>query len=413
MIAPYKLKPSAGVTPLQTYTDDADLLGVQTGVWQIYPQMYYYDGYTYQGATKNVSNRDPILLRFNQRDNSVIHVDVGTIDNFDPIFHQRPIPIEYNGFIYVIQVNGHGQDIKIWKSNTTDVADGFTLDTTISDNNYGYINLHKRSDDSIIIGSRLTTQTPYNYGHVLVRSSDWSTFSSVITTDPDYATTNHRHYMMLPLEYGTNTWLYVGIMSRNDSGNQYFSQGYYKTQDFNTFYSLDETFNKNVASTTPVTDAEVETNFNIIGSTASDTVRVQASNGCVIDDVIYGSYFDNVTDNYWRFYKITGMGVKTEYECTIVGLDTDRVTDTNSAITITYNGNNLVWSFDGAIYTCDLEFNNQKLVFQATDTDGNDLTNNIYPMSNIQDVNGRYALFIGGGGVGTARYYITSDKFIR
>lgn len=392
------------------YTENENLLGVANGVWQVYPMTIWDNSYTYIGATKDVLNRDPILCRYDSITDTMVSVAVGTIDNFDPIFHQRPIPIVgVDDHVYVFMINGHGTQMKVWKSNTKDILDGFTLHHTTSRSDLGYLNIEQADNFRIKLGFRKTTGSP-NYGHIVARATDlnYNGFEFIDTTDPNYVSTNHRHYMMMPKEYGDNNWYYFGIMSRNDSGNQYFAQGYYKTQDFVNFYSISEVFSKDVVSNGRITDVEVEANLNFFGSTASDTTKVQASNGFVLSDEIYGTYFNGVA---WKFYKINSSGLVTEYTDNI-GLDTD-LTDVNRAINLTYNGKNIVYSYLQKIYTCDLDFSNQREVFEFIVPPSETLAvTTIFPLINADKVIGNYALPANVAGNQFA-YYVLNDKFIR
>ena len=392
-----------------------DLAGVSTGVWQVYPMTIYNNNYTYIAGTENVANANPILFRYDSIDNTIVGVKVGVIDNFDPLFHQRPIPIVgLDGHVYVFQINGHGQSMKVWKSNTTDISDGFSLHHTTPNNTLGYINIQKFDNYILKIGTRKTTGAGSGgiYGHIVGKSNDvnYNSFTFIEVTDPSFSSTNYRHYMMMPREYGDNSWSYFGIMKRNDSGNQYFAQAYYKTQDYKNFYSIDESFSKDVINTSKITDVEVESNLTYFGSNTFDTTQIQASHGFVLNDEIYGSYYNN-TSNKWKFYKINTIGVVTEYDDTI-GLNSD-FTDVNRAITQTYNGNNIVYSYLGKIYTCDLDFNNQKEAFDFEEPTGEVLgKTTVFPIINPQDIKSNY-LLVGNLAGDKFAYYVINDKFFR
>lgn len=377
------------------------------------PKCVFHKGDTYMTGTDDNTNRNPVLFRYRQSDDSVVGVDVGTIDNFDPLFHQHPSIFIKEDFIYIMMVNGHGQDIKIWKSNTTDIADGFTLFHTIT-GNFSYVDVYSKPNGSLYFLSRTLGGMNHQIG--VSDTEDYTSWTVTQITNPDFSTTDNRHYPNIPIPYGNNDWFYFCINLRNETNTPtdtetYFGHAYYKTQDFETFYSLDETYSKNISIDGVFTPSEIETNLTYVGSTSDDRNYVGASWGCVINDEIYNAYYDS-NISYWKFYKINALGVKTEFQCFIPNVQT--TVNFSYNFSFYYNENNLIIrTSTRKFYTSDLSFNNQVEYFDITESSGEVLANATIPPYNFKDVSGKYLLGGATSSLGKFPYFITEDKFIR
>lgn len=381
---------------------------------QVAPKCWYYNGDTYFTAVTSEATRNPVLYRYRSSDDSIVGVDVGTIDNTDPLNHQNPAIAVVDDFIYVLMVNGHGQDIKIWKSDTTDISDGFTLFHTITDFDFGYLHTYRRNNYQYF----LSRDTQSDFGSIVGKSADSSFVSWDVNrvTLAEKPTTGYRHYPYIPTPYNEDNWNYFSITLRNDNASSdpdqifmYFGHAFYKTQDFVTYYSLDENFSKNVVSSGAITQSEVNSNLMYIGSESTDEDYTSHFQGCVINGVIYGSYVSQ-SINYHKFYKIEN-GVKTEYECNIPNLSINPFSF--NVLTILSNGNNLVIRVSGGdVYVCDFNFNNQSIAYTVADNQIYPINAPIYPF-NLDEVGEIYAL--GGQQVytGAFPYIVTNDKFIR
>ena len=399
------------------YGKNTDITNViYTGLYQqVQPKSYFYKGDTYITGVTNQPTRNPVIYRYRQSDNSVVGVNVGVIDNVDPLDHQNPLVFIQDDYIHVMMVNPHGAPIRIWKSNTTDITDGFSVLYNLS-GNYSYITAYKiPSDDSVYFLSRFDG---FVSGIGISNGSDYTDWRTLQTTNNDYGSTTYRHYPFVPRPYGENEWYYFAIIQRNDSESSdplqifmYFAHSFYKTKDFRTFYSLDETFSKNVPVDGVITNTEVQNELTYIGSDTTDDQYVSYFAGCVVNDVIYGSYLYQSIP-YYKFYKIEN-GVKTEYDCNIPNLPLNPFSF--SILNIYYNGKSLVIRVGGsAVWICDLDFSNQKLVYTNEQTEANPVNAAIFPL-NLDEVYGEY--LYGGGQLnvnqGILPYYITKDKFIR
>lgn len=389
---------------------------IYTGLYQqVQPKSYFHKGDTYITGVKDNETRDPVIYRYRASDNTVVGVDVGVIDGVDPLDHQNPLVFFEDNFVYVVMVNPHAAPIRIWKSNTTDVTDGFSVHYNLS-GSFSYVTAYKCPvTNSVYFLSRFLGLV---HGIGKSNGNDYTDWTTLTITDNDYGSTTYRHYPFVPRPYGDNEWYYFALIQRNDSESSnslqiymYFAHSFYKTKDFKTFYSLDESFSKNIPENGVITNTEVQNELTYIGSAATDDKYVSYFAGCVIDDVIYGSYLDQ-SISYYKFYKIEN-GVKTEYDCNIPNLPLNPFSF--SLLNIYYNGNNLVIRVgSSSVWVCDLDFSNQKLAFTNEQTEPNPVNAAIFPV-NLDEVYGDY--LYGGGqtdtNLGVLPYYITQDKFIR
>ncbi len=368
----------------------------------------YYNGATYMTAQKDATTKNAPAI-FKWKNGVLEYATVGAIDNADGLEHSHPAILEIQGYIYIFQVNGHGKDIKIWKSNTIDsITGGFTLHHTIT-GTFGYCNPRLLADGRVIIQSRETANVATQYGNILSISAigDYTTWTNKVLTNPDFDVTLDRHYTSMPYTYGTNNWHYIGGTLRNEFNSNaiYTGQFIYKTQDFITYYSLDGLFSKNIDVSGNLTPSEIETNLMIVGTNqANNYVHPLWFN--VINDVTYSYYYDAAT-SYFRFMK-TENGVITSYPCEILGLDT--TPNLGFRMGILFNGFNLVIYTDKAVYACDMNFGNTQLIKKlVSDGELNPLLSYLIP-SNLNEVSGDY--LIGGSTTGGEfPYYITNNKF--
>jgi hypothetical protein len=376
------------------------------------PKSVYYNGATYLTARKDSDSKNsPLIIKYSN--GQVETASVGTIDNSDPLQHAHPAVIVKDGEIYVFSVNGHGQDIKIWKSNVNEsITDGFTLHYTIV-GKFGYCNPRLLPDGRIVILIRLTaTGDVNNYAQAFLISAvnDYTTWTEKQTTYPNHNSTKNRHYPSAPYYYGTNSWYYFGISLRNESqgvgGEDYFAQAIYKTQDFSTFYNLAETWSKNVDVDGVMTAQEIEDNLTLVGTKDLPNMYVKPMQFIVVNDVVYNCFYDK-DSGYFKFMKIDGA-TRTDYPCQITGIDT--TANFSYKMRIYYNGNNLVIFSGGNIYGLDMNFDNLNYFDQYyASGDSNSLDTAMIP-TNFDEVSGVY-LLAGSTEQGVFPYIETDEKF--
>ena len=365
------------------------------------PKSLFYNGGTYlTGRLDATTNNSPYILKWK---NGVLEYElVTTLTNPDVLVHPRPAVLIYNDFIYVIVVNGHGEDMQILKSNSADsIADGFTLLHTVT-GDFGYNACRITTDNRMVILTRSTgvTLTPNNSQVVLVSDiDDFTTWSEKLVTDADYGTTLVRHYPSVPIHYGVNQWNYFGISMRKDSGGSgyVYKQFIYKTQDFITYSNLTETFSKNVDVSGEITQAELLANFAI--TTPTDETKSSAGvNAIVLNDEIYNSYYNYISEE-WYWQHIDSSGVITE---TLIDLILPSpVLGQFSLLSMWYNGNNLVHSINNLLYISNLDFSSLEVITNI------ELGESKILPANLDKVDGDY--MIGGSLTDNEYYYYTTN----
>jgi hypothetical protein len=376
---------------------------------------WYYKKATYvTGTESSATNNSPIILKYNHETQILENVKVGTIDNYDSLEHSHPAIIIKNGAIYIYQVNGHGTDIKIWKSNVNEsIADGFTLHHTIP-GNFGYCNPRLLNDGSVVLVSRLTSSGSTVYSQVIAKSqpNDYTSWTVKQVTEADHAATGIRHYPSFPNIYGNNTWFYGGISLRHKDtptggDEDYFGQAIWKTQDFTTFYSLDGNWSKNIDVNGVITGSEIEANLMVAGTNSAPNKYIMPLQFIVVNDTIYSRYFEEA-DGYFRWMKIDPSGTINTYPIGIPNIDTTN--NFSYKMNMNYNGNNLVILTNGKIYGLDLNFGNQTFFDQYKyDGETEPLDVAVLPY-NFPDINEEY-MIAGSTDSGNFPYILTSNKF--
>lgn len=387
------------------------------------PKCLFHNGATYLTAYDETEFRNPILMRW--KDGVSVSVQVGTQSITDPLDHQHPTIFIKDDFIYIVQTNGHGDEMKIFKSRTTDILDGFDLHHTIA-GNFGYVNPVVLPDDRVVIISRVTSIPAFRFGQLVLVSdpNDFTTWEEIVMTDPAYVSTEYRHYPHSITKYEDDgVWHYQGLNLRTDENNlfAYFAQCILKTPkdgDFKTWYNVDESFSKNVELDGKITNTELENNYTVVGW-ESDTTYCNNAYTISIRDTLYGQYFNNF-EGKWKFFKINPKGVKTEVD---VPLDIFNNLPTTNAFGVPirtwYNGKNLIITNintgGGFLYTCDLDYSNFEKVFQYYTYDNVKNASRMILPENFLDVNDRYIAGGSGGTEGTENgeipYFVLEEKF--
>lgn len=407
---------SVDVTPEET---SLTVENIELGRYNflVTPKSIWYNGATYvTGYRDSSTNNAACVLKY--ENGNIEYAFVGSVDNADVDQHARPAILIIDGYIYILQVNGHGEDIKIYKSNATEsINDGFTLHHTIT-GEFGYLNA-RYIDGRIVITTRDTTITTSKYSLIMTYSDvgDFTTFTTKRITDADYANRDTRHYPAHVEYYGNNVWKYFIINHRSDitsGGATYFAHSILKTKDYSTYYNIDETFSKNIDSSNYITVDELEDNYTIVGSVKAFNKRVDGTNYIAINDVIYGSYFDYDSAQY-KLLKITNAGVqKKAYNMAGFGSGVGGTTGTN--LFLWFNGNNIVaLAAANKMYALDLNLETQEFRTQIVIPSGYGFYALDMP-TNYNEVTGEY--IIGGANSdGTDKegyfpFFITSDKFL-
>jgi len=367
------------------------------------PICRWYNGATYTtGQRVDSTNNAPLIWKY--KDGVLEYAFVGTIANNDPLTHNHPaIIIDASGFIYLFVVDGHGEPIKIYKSDVAEsIVDGWTLHHTIAGIQVGYINLNYRGG-VVNIHTRNTGDAPQYSSRLLYSgTNDFTTWTDVnLTESQDGASEQYygRHYPQNVEHYGTNTWHYFAINARYDrpTAEVYYAHAIIKTQDFATFYNLNETSNYD-ATVTNISHINLFTDYIVAGSLDTPLSAINGANYIVINDVVYGSYFDRLNDQF-KFIRYIG-GTQTEYPCNLPIRKGFPTTNINACV-FRYNGTNLVLQIradDGyKIAVCDLNFENQKVVLDLTDSVLGDSIDTAELPINMDEITGDWMLAGGDG----------------
>ncbi len=379
------------------------------------PTCLWYNGATYWVGYKGFSTNHQAVI-FKYKDGVIEHEDVGVgTATSDVLLHCYPVLLIINGFLYVFQTDPHAAPIKIWKSDVAEsITDGFTLHDTIT-GDFAYIGARLLSDGRVVILSRTDITNDYSHKISISDVDDYTSWTTNIITDADYGVNNTRHYTTAIQHYNVNEWHYFGITYRKDAGdNPYVRQAIYKTKDYVTFYNLEETFSKDIVASGAITNAELETNFVIIGSISEDTTYTAGVNAVAIDDVLYNSQWNDALQK-WQFMKIATDGTITYYDVPVSNIF--YLENIIATIRILYNGNNLVFLIftdEGGgvlgrkIYASDLNFDNFQFMYDMRRVVPTDRKMMPY---NLDEVNGTY--IIGGGSVeDEVQFYETDNRFI-
>ena len=397
---------SGGFTDVIQHTLPEELYTGNYGGHLVTPKAVWYGGSTFfTGQRTLASNNSGAMLKCNNE--GITTTNVSTITVSDPDEHSHPAVLEIGGYIYLLQANGQGENILIYKS-TTQGGTSYALHHTIT-GVFAYCNARVFEGRIVIVTRDSSAPATINrFGQIVLYSDvgDFTTWTELATTNPDYQTNDVRHYPATPYCYGTNTWFHFIINKRSDvNSNTYYAHAFYKTQDFITYYNEAETWSKDIVTNGVITDTELETNCTLFGSDLEPSKKRDGANYIVIDDIIYGSYYD-YDNSVFKFVKIDTATV-TETICTIDFGRTFSVT--NLSAIVMYYGTNDILMVTGNVdlYRSNLDFTDVSFVENLGDT--NTINRGAIPC-NISDIDGEY--FIGGRATDTFfPYKKTNEKF--
>ena len=273
----------------------------------IYPNSFWADNKCwFIGDITDTGNNQLYVIEFDFNRGVINYtlVGIGTvlIDAFD---HPAGFLFMYDDYIYCGQTNTHNEPIDIWKSNTQlSTSLGFVKSKVVNGVN-AYPQPFLAHDNKYTFCIR--TYTGGSNFHLAIQRSDSASPNGNYTHTQitNQTITNYRHYNGHTQHYGTNTKTYLIVNWRNDTGNKYFMHSVLVTSDFATYSNYQGTYSKNVVSTSPITSAELETNFSFNGSSASDTDDFHIMTGIQINDVFYAIAIKSGTTDHYIF-KISG-----------------------------------------------------------------------------------------------------------
>lgn len=374
----------------------------------ITPKSVWHNGATY--ITGYRENQDPAIIKW--KDGEIQYTEFGTSEH-DPYNHPHPTVVIIDNYVYVLHVDGHNNPIKIWKSDLPESIESFTLIHTTTYAEFNYCNPRMLSDGRMVIHSRRGSAAGFNSIFAMSGINDLTTWTVKELTVPDWDSNKVRHYPDGLYHYGANEWYYFGIFLRYENGEVYFGHAHFKTKDFITFYSLDESFSKNIDIEGGFTRAEIETYLMTVGSNTQPDTYTGPPNTLIINDTVYDNFY-NMTNQRWEMIKITPDGTKTFYPCTIPNILTGK--NLSHPILQYYNGQNIVLiiteeNLSRKIYSTDLNYQTFKFEKTISETGEEEPINRPLIPWNFSELNGKY--IIGGGmDVGIFPYMITDEKFL-
>lgn len=310
------------------------------------PSILWNKGKTYAGADKGNNaiagfQNDIIMIEYDSATNVISTIDVGDGAGYNDIYNHPAcwVWVE-NDYIYCGQSEPHNVGTSVYKSNSTNtINSGFTKLSNVEDD-YSYPKALITHDGNFAFNFRLEGSLEYDDVGIVKSNSSSIEGTFTATQITDSLTSGYRYYNSTPVVYGTPTKTYFTPTIRRDTGAVYFAHVVLVTTDFNTFSNYQGTASKNVVSAAKFTDAEIEADYIINGSMASDGDELRVMNTMAVDDVLYGTYIKSGTSD-WYIFKIDGT-TKTEVNLSsnISNLRTD-----NSLNNFMYwNGSNIVLS---------------------------------------------------------------------
>lgn len=372
------------------------------------PSLWWNDNITYFAATEEntVSNNKIQSYTYNHITKRFFNTTVGSGTTVQDSFNHPRAFIWYEGdYLYTGQSNPHNGVIDIFKSDVQIENDGgFSSITGVSGSN-SYPKIFTTKDNKACICIRTGSSAPnFDLAVNLSSAGIEGTFTQIKITAN--TVNDFRFYNESPVLYGTQTKHYLVGNVRSQTNSQYFTQVLLVTYDFNTYYNYEETFSKNVVSTSEITNAEISSNFLINGdfSTVTDTSGYMMT--IQVDDVFYGVCEKEGTSDHYIF-KVENK-VLTETLVTIPNFDRNKY--------LYYNGNNILITcrvdegggvIKNKIYGSPLDLSSFTEVFSVDADSGQPILN--LP-ENLDTVIGEYAIPISITG-NDLDIYLTSDKF--
>lgn len=240
---------------------------------------------------------------------------------------------------YVGQSNPHNGAIDLWKCDVSDDVIGTWTELAQITGGNSYPHFYLDIDGKVAINIRTGTSAP-NFNLTINKSNAGIEGTFTLQRITANSENTHRFYNQCPIYYGTNTIRYFISNRRKDSTGKYFGHALLKTTDNATFYNADETASKNVVPTNYLTNAEIDADYMINGTSGADTANLGFMTCICVDDVLYGWYIKSGTSDYYM-YKLDGT-TATETLIDIPGIYFNTANDHN--MYLYYNGENIVIS---------------------------------------------------------------------
>ena len=371
----------------------------------------WHNGSTYTvGYERNTTNNQVIIIKQTGLVLEYTKVGSGTT-SAEPLQHPTPsLFIDDAGYIYVFQNKLHIDPFRYWKSDSIEDVSAFTYQYDFT-TEASYLGLMKQSNTDVTFVTRKGGVSSFSQSIVELDLTNGS-FVDTQVTDVDYAGTDVRHYPLCPIFYGTSTYRIGGINHRVQLNSVYYKTSLWVTSDFDTFENIGQTFSVDVPATAAITDAQLDTNYAIIGSDSDKTIEIGSSIGIQINDDFYIAY--QSATNQTIISKWT-IGTSTEISNYTIPFATRQWDVDEQSTYLYYNGSKLVLlitteALDVLVYTLETDltgFTYKKTLNTMTDGNYTGLP------SNLNDVDGRY-LIVGRsviGDEGNVPFIITDNTW--
>ncbi len=337
------------------------------------PSMLWFNGATYSLWYKEQVNNNQVGI-FKQIGDSLEStiVNTGTVTP-EPINHPAPM-LHINkttGFIYVLQNRTHVDTIRVWKSQSPENINGFNYIGEFGAFT-SYLGHLEGDESDIVIQTRAGTDA-INYKDHSIIKVNLDTLVYTQTQLTTIETSDTRHYLIVPYQYGTSTRIYFGIGHRNDAGSG-FAEGYFKfsllvadkIDNYDIMKNIDNSFSKNVVSSGVLTIAEMETNFSAVGSDSARNTIISEGKMIVLNDDIYLVWMSDDAASRFSVRKFTyGSASFTDFLIPVTTIAESPIW--YGPVYMRYNGVNFVFTIaehDGVggfvtkVYGCSTVFTN-------------------------------------------------------
>lgn len=207
-------------------------------------------GKTYLTYRHNISashRAKAAVAVYDEHDGYLRHIVMGGSLTSYSDEHPHPVLMFKNNKIYAFQEQPHNTPLRILKSRAdNDVSGGFDQLVAEVGNTISYSNM---VDNGTYIGNWYRAAPPSDYDGYLLRTTDiesWSGGGNMVLEFSDFAGFD-RVYPSAPFNNKVGNWFYFEAVLRNDATENKWGSGYvFKTQDFQTVYSVSEDYSRDL-----------------------------------------------------------------------------------------------------------------------------------------------------------------------
>jgi len=338
------------------------------------PSMLWYNGSTYSLYYKEKEYNNAVGI-IKQTGNTLINyaVNTGTATP-EPINHPAPM-LHINrttGYIYVLQNKFHIDKIKVWKSDSPEDISSFSYVGEFG-SGCSYLGHLEGDESDIVILTRAGTISVDFSISIISVNLDTLVYNQTQITDVKSNIADVRQYLLVPYQYGTSSRTYFGITNRNEepTGTGYYKFSLMATEKggaWQEFSNIANTYSKNVVTGSLITDNELETNYQAIGTDSDRTTIISEGKMIVLNDDIYVVFVIDDDNDLWGIRKFTyGSASYTDFLIPLTTIVRSPIW--YGSVYMRYNGENFVytiWEHDGVggyitkIYTSNLDFSDFK-----------------------------------------------------